>query len=104
KDARTCPGAAMARGDHRSTRQRALVILTGAVLFMIVIACLYWAQAVFIPVALAIFLTFVLAPVVAGLQRRGLGRVPAVVLTAALAALILTGVGWAVAHQVTGLI
>src|SRR5262245_39258910 len=94
----------MARAIQPSVWQRAMVLLTGAVLFIIVVASLYWAQAVFVPVAGAIFLTFVLSPVVAALQRRGLGRVPAVVLTASLAAAVLTAVGWAVGHEVTSLI
>ncbi|MHB8900303.1 MAG: hypothetical protein ACYC6Y_16255, partial [Thermoguttaceae bacterium] len=52
--------------------QLALLIQTGIVVGVVVITCLYWARAVFIPVALAVFLTFLLAPTVAALQRRGL--------------------------------
>ena len=47
----------------------------------LVVAGLYWLQAVLIPVALAVLLTFLLSPVVGTLQRRGLGRVPAVLVT-----------------------
>ena len=36
---------------------------------------LYWAQVVFIPLALAIFLAFVLNPLVRALQRRGLAAI-----------------------------
>jgi predicted PurR-regulated permease PerM len=43
----------------------------------LIIAALYWAHAVFIPVALALLLTFLVNPVVSMLQRRGLGRMPA---------------------------
>jgi len=53
--------------------QRAVVVLAGTVVATAVITCLYWAQAVFIPVALAVFLTFVLSPAVTALQRRRLG-------------------------------
>src|SRR5262249_56338761 len=38
---------------------------------VLVIASLYWARAVFVPLALALMLTFLLQPVVAVLHRRG---------------------------------
>ena len=44
---------------------------------VLVVAVLYWAQAVLVPVCLAILLTFVLTPPVTWLQRR-IGRVAAV--------------------------
>ena len=44
--------------------QLAVVILTGTVVGVVAVTCLYWARTVFIPVALAIFLTFLLAPLV----------------------------------------
>jgi predicted PurR-regulated permease PerM len=78
--------------------------LTTTVVALVVLACLYWAQTVFIPVAMAVFLAFLLSPLVAGLQRRGLGRVPSVLLVVALAALVLAGVGWMVTHEVVGLV
>ena len=61
---------------------------------VLVIAVLYWAQAVLVPFALAVLLTFVLTPPVNWLQR-WVGRVPAVLLTATLvfAALGLAGLG-----------
>ena len=40
---------------------------------VLVIASLYWARAVFVPLALALMLTFLLQPIVAALHRRGLG-------------------------------
>ena len=45
---------------------------------VLVVAVLYWAQAVFIPIAIAILLTFVLTPPVWWLQR-WLGRGMAVI-------------------------
>src|SRR4030095_9418658 len=65
----------------------------------LVVAALYWLQAVLIPVALAVLLTFLLSPVVGILQRRRLGRVPAGLVTVLLAFSILGGVGWALTHQ-----
>jgi hypothetical protein len=51
---------------------------------VLVVAVLYWAQAVLVPFALAILLTFVLTPPVNWLQR-WVGRVPAVLLVVTLA-------------------
>src|SRR5207247_5348857 len=53
--------------------------------------------------ALALMLTFLLTPAVSALQRRGLPRVPAVLLVVALALGLVVGVGWIVASQVQGL-
>jgi predicted PurR-regulated permease PerM len=83
--------------------QRALVILTGTVVGVVVVSCLYWAQTVFVPVALAVFLTFLLAPVVTILQRRGMGRILSVVLVVLLATLLLGGVVWLVTVEITSL-
>ena len=47
---------------------------------VLVIASLYWAKAVLVPLALAFMLTFLLQPLVAALHRRGLGHTPAVIL------------------------
>jgi predicted PurR-regulated permease PerM len=46
---------------------------------VLVIASLYWAKAVLIPLALALMLTFLLQPIVAALHRRRLGHTPATV-------------------------
>jgi predicted PurR-regulated permease PerM len=65
---------------------------------VLVIAVLYWAQAVLVPIALAILLTFVLTPPVTWLER-GIGRVPAVLATVTLVFLILGLAGWGLARQ-----
>jgi predicted PurR-regulated permease PerM len=65
----------------------------------LVVAGLYWLQAVLIPIALAALLTFLLSPVVGLLQRRGLGRVPSVLVTVVLALSVLGGVGWTLTRQ-----
>ncbi|MEO5702458.1 MAG: AI-2E family transporter [Gammaproteobacteria bacterium] len=70
----------------------------------IVLGLLNWAQAVLIPIALAILLTFLLSPIVTLLHRRGLGRAPGVVLVVILAFSLLGGIGWLVARQVTSLV
>jgi predicted PurR-regulated permease PerM len=83
--------------------QLALLILTGTVVGVVVVTCLYWAQTVFIPVAAAVFLTFLLAPLVTALQRRGLRRLPSVMLVVLLAAALLGGIVWLITAQVTSL-
>ncbi len=62
-----------------------------AVILMIV-AVLYWAQAVFLPLALAVLFAFALTPVAGWLERRGLGRVPAALLSTAAAIGLVAGV------------
>jgi hypothetical protein len=61
---------------------RPLITLSSCVL---VIGCLYWGQAILIPMALAILITFVLGPVVSALRRIGLPQTLAVLLVVILA-------------------
>ena len=68
-----------------------------------VIAALYFAKAVFLPLALAILLTFLLAPAVRLLRSWGLPKLPAVVLVVAFAFTVILGIGALVAQQVTKL-
>jgi predicted PurR-regulated permease PerM len=64
--------------------------------FVLVVAVLYWAQAVLVPVALALLITFVLSPPTVFLQR-WIGRLPAVavVVVVALVFTIVGLAGWA---------
>ncbi len=84
--------------------QRAIVTLTGTVVGVVVVGTLFWAQAVFIPVALAGFLTFLLSPLVNRLRQRGLPRTPSVIAAVLIAAAILGGIGWLVTTQITSLL
>ena len=68
-----------------------------------VIAALYFAKAVFLPLALAILLTFLLAPAVRLLRSWGLPKPPAVVLVVAFAFTVIRGIGALVGQQVTKL-
>ena len=70
---------------------------------VLVIASLYWAKAVLIPLALALMLTFLLQPIVAALHRRGLGHMTAVVLVVMLLGLGLGAVGGMVIMQFSSL-
>jgi len=69
---------------------------------VLVVAVLYWAQTVLVPIALAVLITFVLSPAVVLLQRR-IGRVPAVLVVVALVFTVLGLAGWGVARQMSNL-
>ena len=64
-------------------------ILTG----VIVVAALYLARDVLIPIALAVLISFVLAPLALALRRTGLPRVPSVIAVVALSFGVILGVG-----------
>jgi predicted PurR-regulated permease PerM len=84
-----------------ATARRTFHLLGSAAL---IIAALYWGQSILIPFALAVLLACVLAPLVARLERRGLRRVPAVLLVVCLAFALLGAAGWAVVSQVSNLV
>jgi predicted PurR-regulated permease PerM len=69
---------------------------------VLVVAVLYWAQDVLVPVCLAVLLTFVLAPPVVWLQRR-IGKVAAVLLVVFLVFTSLGLAGWGVVRQMSNL-
>ncbi len=87
-------------GGERSTAGSTLTLLVAVALLT---GALYWAKSIFIPVALAVLLSFVLSPAVAWVQRRGVGRTTAVVLVVGCSLLTCVGVGALVAQQVAGL-
>ena len=69
---------------------------------VLVVAVLYWGQAVLVPIALAILLTFVLTPPVNWLERL-IGRVPAVLVVVVLVFTVLGLAGWGLTRQLTHL-
>jgi predicted PurR-regulated permease PerM len=79
---------------------RSWLTFTGLVL---VVAVLYWTQAVVVPIALAALLTFLLTPPVATLQRL-LGRVPGVLVVVVLTFAVLGFAGWTVSQQLASLV
>src|SRR5688572_16298498 len=85
--------------DSTSQFLRPWVTFAGCVLVIVV---LYWAQAVLVPIALAVLLTFVLTPPVSWLERH-VGRVPGVLIAVTLVFLLLGLAGWGVARQVNNL-
>src|SRR5215471_3513247 len=69
----------------------------------IVIAGLYFARPVLVPLALALLLSLLLAPAVRWLQLRGLGRVPAVLATVVAAFVVIAGFAGVVGEEAINL-
>ncbi len=89
----------MPRSEISVKSSRFLVLASIAV----VVAGLYFAQDILVPIALAILLSFLLAPSVRRLEHLKLPRVLAVLLTAALAFGFLGGIGYVVYNQTSDL-
>jgi predicted PurR-regulated permease PerM len=84
-----------------ATARRTFFVLGSAGL---VVAALYWGQRIIVPLALAVLLTLLLAPVASRLERRGVRRLTAVLSVCGLAFLLIGLAGWAVTTQVSGLL
>ena len=69
----------------------------------LVLAGLYWMQAVLIPLAITVLLTFLLSPLVGAFERRGLRHVPAVLVTVVLAFSLIAVIGWTFTRQLVTL-
>jgi len=67
---------------------------------LLIVAALYWARVVLMPVALAMLLTFLLSPCDRALQRLSLGRVVSVTLLTVLTFSVIGVFGWAISVQV----
>ena len=69
----------------------------------VVVGALYLGRDILIPLALAILLSFMLAPIVIRLRRWGLGRIPSVLAVVLLLSVALLGLGSIVTSQVVHL-
>ncbi len=69
----------------------------------VVVAALYLAKGVLVPLTLAVLLSFLLSPVCDWLERRRLGRIPAVLVTAFLGFAVLGIAAWTAVVQMTAL-
>jgi predicted PurR-regulated permease PerM len=91
--------------DERSFRDdpsRILRVLT----FLasgLVVAILYFARDIIIPITLAMLLSFLLSPVVRALRRLGAGRIAAVFLTVVVSFLIILGFVGVVVQEISSL-
>ena len=81
-----------------------LVALTTTVIVVVVIGFAYWARVVVIPLALAVFLTFILSPAVTNLGRLRMGRAPAVIIVVSSALIVVVLVGGLISWQFTALL
>jgi len=97
----------LTRQPFKARTTEELVALLGAVataiLAVIIIAMLYFGREIFVPIALAILLSFVLAPVVGLLQRIHVPRGLAVVSVVLLAFALIFALGSLLATQLTQL-
>src|ERR1700739_1046975 len=82
------------RSDIAISRSLTILAVLG------IIAALYFAKAILLPLALAILLTFVLAPLVRLLESWSLGRIPSVVIVVVCAILVIFGIGSFIGGQV----
>ena len=80
---------------------RAFIILVSSA---VVLGMLFWLQAVLVPIALAILLTFMLSPLVSILQNVKIPRTLAVAIVVGIAFSAIAAVGWMLAKQVTSLV
>ena len=69
----------------------------------VVVAALYLAKGVLVPLTLAVLLSFLLSPVCDWLEHRRFGRIPAVLVTAVLGFTLLGVVVWTAVAQMTAL-
>jgi len=66
---------------------------------VLVTATLYLGRPLLMPIALALLLSFCLAPLVLFIERTGLGRLPSAIAVTLLIGSLLAGLGWLVASQ-----
>src|SRR5689334_13678024 len=87
----------MERGDSRSSR---LAMAAHAVL---IVAALHFAQGLFLPLALATLLSLVLLPLVKGVERLRVGRIPSIVVVVLSAFVVIAAFSWITIRQVSAL-
>jgi predicted PurR-regulated permease PerM len=83
--------------------QKALILMSGVSVALMLTFVLSWGRTILIPMAVAVFLAFVLSPVVRVLVRRRVPRGVAVILTTTIAALLSAGLLWTLTRQVASL-
>ena len=86
-----------------STQAEKVSTLLSVLMILIVVAVLFFAKEIFVPLALALLFSFLLAPLVRRFEMWRLPRVPAVLLAVALAFSVIGGVGFLVGTQLVDL-
>jgi predicted PurR-regulated permease PerM len=89
----------MAHPDDNRKGSRAVTFAAA----VIIIAGLYFARDVLVPVAVALLLTFLLAPLVHRVERMRLPRTAAVLIVVLLSFAIIAGIGYLISNQATDL-
>jgi predicted PurR-regulated permease PerM len=82
-----------------SRSQQESPTLSPVVVLVLVVVVLYLARTVLIPLALALTLSFLLAPMVLWFQKLPMRRVPAVALAMLISVTLVGGLAWVVANQ-----
>ncbi|MGH7391014.1 MAG: AI-2E family transporter [Candidatus Rokuibacteriota bacterium] len=100
---RSTPAGAGPGSAWRNPALRALRPVIVLFTLVLVVAALYFARAVLMPIALAGLLTFLLGPVADFLHRRSVPRAVAVLLVVVLAFTAIGGVGYVLVVQATSL-
>lgn len=81
----------------------ARIAVPPAVTFLVVIIVLYLGKDILLPLAIALLLTFALAPIVSLLRRMAVPRILAVIITVVIAFSVIGMLGFVIATQVTQL-
>ena len=97
------PGRRPAPSSSFKSNLSAIAASAKLIVFIGVIAILYFGRPVFVPLAVAILLAFILAPLVRVLRRWRFGRVPSIITVVLLAFLTIFGLGMLLGEQVTHL-
>jgi predicted PurR-regulated permease PerM len=92
-------GAARVEASSAPELRSLLTLMVGVV----TVAALYLGHEVLVPIVLAMLLSFVLSPAVTRLQRLGLWRVPAVLVTMLAALAVIGGIGTVIGTQAASL-
>lgn len=90
--------------NSKADWERSIIVLTTTVVITVIVGCLYWSRDIVIPIALAVFLTFILSPIVNALSRFGLPRVVSVLVVLAGVGVGIAGIGMLLTMQSTSLI
>jgi predicted PurR-regulated permease PerM len=99
-------GAASGGRNRRSAFASDLSTIAASIRFIAgiaAIAVLYFGRDVFVPLAVAVLLTFILAPPVRLLRRWRLGRMPSIIIVVLIAFLAIFGLGTVLGEQVSRL-
>jgi predicted PurR-regulated permease PerM len=90
-------------GRIRSELPPGLFVMMAVLVTATVIAILYFGREVFVPITLAVLLSFLLAPAVRWLRRWRVGRITAVVLTVMVGFLAIAGFAAVIVGEVSSL-